>query len=441
MRVLLVSRRYYPDVKGGGQISAHHIAQSLVEAGHAVRVCTFVTEGHRRDEVLDGVHVTSLPIRTIPFFPRLSNLEWMYSEMRRTADPVVREFRPDVLHSLNGESAPAVASLSKKYGIPYVITVNGPTLLCFPGEGIDSKGRNCLGCRGWQRFRETMLTWGKGGPLRKTRAFLYWLYSYPHMAVFNRALRSADMLLPGSVDFKRRLRDIGFRDERLRVVYNPISSQQRVRSSVRHDFHIPAGQGILLYAGRIAYNKGIDAVIRALPGLPRAHFIIAGRGVFADACRRLAAEIGVQDRVHFVGYMDNSELSRYYSAADIVLMAGTFYENFSRMLLEASAYGKPIIAPAIGGNLDIIEHGRNGYLLHTREPAEIVGYVKDILDHPAKARAMGEYARRKVRSEFSHERTAEALACVYEEVLARRARRNKRPVRTEGVDNHQAQLH
>ena len=173
MKILIVSRRYFPEVIGGGQISAHHIAQALVKAGHDVRVLTFVTDGKRKDETLDGVRITRLPIRVLKWFPRVSNLEWMYREMKLQTFAFLKEFRPDVIHALNGESVVSIASVSRKTGIPFVATINGPNLFCFVMQGNDSRGQNCFGCHGWQRFRETMLVWGKGSVLNKVKAFVY----------------------------------------------------------------------------------------------------------------------------------------------------------------------------------------------------------------------------------------------------------------------------
>lgn len=417
MKVLLVSRRYYPEFTGGGQISAHHIAQALVKAGHELRVLTFLTEGPRKDEVIDGVPVTRLPIRTLRFFPRISNLEWMYREMELKTLKFLDEFRPDVIHALNGESVPSIAKVSRKTGIPFVATINGPTLFCFTQEGVDSQGKNCIGCKGVQRFRETMLKWGGNSVVSKLKAFAYWLYSYPHMAVFDRALRHADMLLPVSTGFRQRLIEIGYPPNKLTVVHNPINVHTKMKSNLKKKLGIGVKDKTLFFAGRITQNKGIQNMVRVLESLPNAHVVVAGKGDYVEPLLQLAAQLNVKDRVHFVGLIANEKLGEYYSIADVVIMAGTFYEALGRMLLEACSFGVPVIATNSAGNPDIIEHGKNGYLIENPNADELLDRIKNILDNPAKAEKMGTCGKQKISREFSPERIASELTAVYEHTL------------------------
>lgn len=416
MNLLIVSRKYYPEVIGGGQISAHFIAQALVNAGVTVRVLTFTTEGTRKDELLDGVNVTRLPIRTLKLFPRISNVEWMYREMKLQTLHFLKEFRPDVIHALNGESVPSIAAVSRITGIPFVATVNGPTLFCFTQEGTDSKGNHCFGCKGRQRFNETMLKWGQGSLINKAKAFGFWLYSYPHMYLLKKSCLAAKQLLCVSSGVKSTLLSIGYPERLLTVVHNPIETHTKVKSTIKKKLGIPASDKILFFAGRITINKGVQNMVAALPSLPKTHVVIAGKGDYIQEITELAARLDVSERVHFVGFVSNEALGQYYSIADIVIMAGTFFESLGRMLLEACSYGVPVIATNYAGNPDVIEDGKNGFLLQTQNVAELCKKVKRILAAPKLAAQMGKYGKQKMRHEFSPEAVAKELTQVYENV-------------------------
>ncbi len=417
MKLLLVSRRYYPEVIGGGQISAHAIAQALVCAGHDVRVLTFNANNKRIDEKINGVTIVRLPIRELTFFPRLSNLEWMYYEMRRQTQAYLSEFTPDLIHALNGESVPAIAPLSKKVGIPFVATVNGPWFFCFPGEGVDSKGNDCLGCTVKQRFTESILKWGCEGFLSKIKAFFYFMYSYPHMYLIQKSLRQASMLLPVSNGFAHRLIKLGYPKEKIRVTHNPMTSHRKVFTQIKQQLSIPSNNKIILFAGRLTETKGVQNMIKALTNLPTVHAIIVGKGPYEQVLKQLSQDLRVANRVHFTGFINPDNIKFYYSVADIVIMAGTFYEALGRMLLEACSYGVPVIATNKAGNPDIIEHGKNGYLLETQEIAELVECILKILKYPARAKAMGIAGQKKIATEFVPSRIAKDLTLAYQAAL------------------------
>lgn len=415
LKVLLVSRRYYPEVIGGGQISAHHIAVALRGAGVDARVLTFVTGLPRSDEVIDGVPVTRLPIRMLRWFPRLSNLEWMYREMALKTRAFLSEFRPDVLHALNGESVPSIASISKKTSIPFVATINGPWLFCFPGEGTDARGGSCWGCSGLKRLRETIRVRHARGWGARLQAFAFWMYSIPHMALLMWSARKASMLLPISRGVGDELRRLGFSDDRITVLHNPLDELQVGTRNVRRELGIPASAHVIVYAGRVTESKGLREVVRAMKRLPETHFIIVGKGDDELVVRRMAADLGLADRVHGVGYVDNQLLGPYYAAADVVVMAGWFYESLGRMLMEASAAGVPVIGMRRGGIPDVIEHGKTGFLLDS--PAELETRLRYVFANPKRAAAMGQAGRIKMKKDFNAGAIAQSLRRVYERVV------------------------
>ncbi len=421
LKVLFVSRRYYPDIRGGGEISAHYLARAVKDAGHNVRVLTFVTKSSRIDEVIDGVPITRLPIRTLSFFPRISNLEWMYYEMGRQTKNFLKEFTPDILHALNGESVPSVAFLCTKQHIPLVATVNSPYFFCFVGDGVDRFGQDCFGCRGNQRFGEVMHKWSGKGLVSTIVAFAYWLYSYPHMYLLKKSLDQASVLFPISSGLKTELIKQGYFSSEMFVVHNPINIKKKVHSSLKRDLRIPADASIIVYVGRLSENKGLQRIVGILHRLPYTYFVIVGREVpFQKELLEEAKRVGVVDRVRFVGFVPHENTNPYYSIANVVAMPGTFYESLGRMLMEACTFGVPVIGTSKGGIPDVIENEKNGFLLYTQSEEELFEKVKSILENPRQARSFGKYGKEKMQCEFSAERTAQILIEGYRKAIEKR---------------------
>jgi phosphatidylinositol alpha-1,6-mannosyltransferase len=152
-------------------------------------------------------------------------------------------------------------------------------------------------------------------------------------------------------------------------------------------------------------------VIRALPSVakkfPDVKYIIAGTGEEYDFLQRLAGEVGVEDKVIFVGQIDNDEQAAYYAACDIFLMPnrqiGADIEGFGMVFLEAGAAGRPVIGGRSGGTGEAIQDGVTGIRVDGENVHAISEAVIDLLSDSQKARTMGERGRQWVQTVFSWE--------------------------------------
>lgn len=443
LRVLLVSPRCYPEASasgpiGGGPISVRHLARALVDDGVDVRLVSFVWDGPQTDELLDGVRLTRLPIRSLWRSGPLAQREWLYREMARGLEAFLQEFQPSLLHAFGGRAVPGVAAVARRADLPFVVTINGPLLFCPTSVGRDRAGRDCLGCHGLQRLRAILEWRGTRGVGAKARACLFWLYSYPHMAHLARNTRRAVALLPISHGLARDLVRLGYSPDRIRVVHNPIRVPPRIPGGARAELGVPDGTRVLLYAGRLVEEKGVQNVLRVMPALPDTMLLVIGGGPHESALRAQAAALGLGARVRFLGTIPNEALGPYYATADIVIMAGVFYEALGRMLMEACAHGVAVIGTTVGGIPDVIEDGRNGVLLQSQDPDELRAAIRRVLDTPGRAREMGAYGRAKIARDFSPERSARALVEAYRFGLAEASDRTagrRGPPSAEGLES------
>ena len=195
----------------------------------------------------------------------------------------------------------------------------------------------------------------------------------------------------------------------------------------------PPGVARIVVACRMVERKGVDDAIRALAAVPGAELHIAGGPDVsqldgdpeAQRLRSVAAETGVGDRVVFRGRVGREEMPALMRSADVVVCA-PWYEPFGIVPLEAMACGAPVVATAVGGQIDSVVHGETGLHVPPRDPAALAAALSDLLGDEARRRRLGEGGVRRVRSRFGWERVAAATLDVYRDLTVRAGGRGGR---------------
>ena len=157
------------------------------------------------------------------------------------------------------------------------------------------------------------------------------------------------------------------------------------------------GRGpLILYAGRIQAHKGIDVAVRALaklpeevaagPGLPRLLVVGGPSGPRGDEelqlLQRLAAEHGIEERVHFIPAQPHTRLADFYRAADVLVMPSRS-ESFGLVAAEAQACGLPVVAANVGGLQYVVHDGVSGIIVRQPGAAEFAEALLTVLDNPS----------------------------------------------------------
>ncbi len=173
----------------------------------------------------------------------------------------------------------------------------------------------------------------------------------------------------------------------------------------------------LLTVSRLDTHKGIDTVIRALPAVraafPAVRYAVAGVGSRGPEFARLAAELGLEDAVTFLGFVADAELPAVYNAADLYVGASRRYdllaEGFGIALVEASACGLAVVAGDSGGVADAVRDGETGILVDPDDPAAVAAGITRLLADDAARRRMGAAGRRAVETRYNWDRVAADL--------------------------------
>jgi glycosyltransferase involved in cell wall biosynthesis len=223
------------------------------------------------------------------------------------------------------------------------------------------------------------------------------------------------------------------------VVPNPVDPARfdpsaNGRAPARAALGLGEEDEVLVIVAQLTPWKGQDDAIRMLAALaeerPRARLLVAGSAKFsaastrfdnagyADGLRSLAAELGVADRVSFLG--ERPDVPEILAAADVALVP-SWREAFGRSALEAMAMAVPVVVTSVGGPAEIVRDGVEGRVLPPREPGLWARAVAGLLADPESRSGLGHAGAKRARQGFSPEAHAARVGEIYDDVLRRHA--------------------
>jgi glycogen synthase len=393
MRVLLVSWEYPPVVVGGLGRHVHALARRLAAAGHEVRVLSRQPAGTdasthpTADELVDGVRVLRTAEDPAHLEFERDLIAWtlgMNHGMLRAAPRWLGDWRPDVVHAHDWLVAHAAIGLADLLEVPLVVTLHAT-----------EAGRHA----GWLTSVVS----------QQVHSVEWWL------------AQRADALITCSEAMRTEAAGLFDREpDSISVLHNGIEPRRwRVRRAevdAERELHAPDGAPLLLYFGRLEYEKGVHDLIAALPRIRRAHpgtrLVIAGHGTHADFLLEQARSHRVRRAVKLVGHLSDRELAALVAAVDAVVLPSR-YEPFGMVALETAAAGAPLVASTAGGLGEVVRNGVTGLSFEPGDVAGIATAVRAVLDDPEAAATRARAARARLRTEFDWDQITAATARVY----------------------------
>ena len=175
---------------------------------------------------------------------------------------------------------------------------------------------------------------------------------------------------------------------------------------------------LLLFVGRLRYYKGLHVLLDALPRV-RAELLIGGSGPERARLAAQASQLGIAQRVHFLGDIPDEDLPALFHAADIfVLPAHLRAEALGLAQIEALASGLPCVSTELGTGTSYANlHGTTGLVVPPGDPAALAEALNTLLADPAMCRRFGAAGQRRVAELFSHTHMLDAIESVYHSVL------------------------
>ncbi|HJQ32246.1 MAG TPA: glycosyltransferase family 4 protein [Pyrinomonadaceae bacterium] len=218
---------------------------------------------------------------------------------------------------------------------------------------------------------------------------------------------------------------------RIDLIYNPIDTdalsesarEGRWREELLNELGLEPDSRVLLNVGRVSPAKGILYAVRALPLIlgehPTTHLVLVGETTDARWVEHLKAEArarGVAERVHFIG--QRRDVVRYLRGCDLFVFP-SLYEGLGIALVEAMAAGRPCVATRTGPIPEVVTDGVDGWLVPPADAEALAAAVCELLADPARREALGRAAEASSLARFRPQAAADALARVYESVVAR----------------------
>ncbi len=187
------------------------------------------------------------------------------------------------------------------------------------------------------------------------------------------------------------------------------AKQKRVESGVTGETFI------ILYAGRLVKEKGADILLQAasLLEINNWRLFIAGDGSEMKALTVQCERLGLNEKVQFLG--SRADIPELMAASDLVVLPSR-WEGLPLTLLEAMAAGKPVVACRVGGTPEVIEDGREGYLVPPENPGAMKAAIEKILHDPNQAKSFGQAGKRRA-GHYSAVNVSNQLYSVYKQLL------------------------
>ena len=391
MKIAMIALHADPlDTDGSGQsVHVAELARELGREGHHVTVYVRRTDEGARNKVrfAPGVtveHVTAGPARPIPATDIPAHVAEFGAELaRRWADT-----RPDIVHAFFWTSGLAALAGARDLDIPVVQTYHGLGL-------AQPRSRNASDTAHVQRIR-----------LEKAIG------------------RTVDAVLATCADEAGDLLRMSVPRKRIDVVPTGVDIEKFTPQGPA----FPRGDTRrLLILSRLAESEGLRTAIEALARVPGTELVIAGgpdkeeleTDEKVHRLNVIAKEVGVADRITFLGQVPHKNIPRLIRSADLVLALPS-HKPFGMVPLEAMACGVPVVATDVGGNADSVIDNVTGLHVPAKRPVEVAKRIRTLLSDETQLHALGIAAADRARSRYAWPRVAGETAKVYDKVIQRR---------------------
>ena len=238
--------------------------------------------------------------------------------------------------------------------------------------------------------------------------------------LLNAALKRAAAVIATSPNYVASSAVLTAHQSRCRVIPYGISLERFTRcdegtvTKIRQQY----GPKILISVGRLIYYKGFEYLIRAMAHTD-ARLLIVGDGPLRESLEKLAADIGITERVVFLGEVPNDDITPYYHAADVFVLASVARsEAFGIVQLEAMACGKPVVNTRLDSGVPFVSlDGVTGITVPPADPEALAVAINRLLDNAELRQQYGEAGTRRVEAEFTVDRMVARTLELYDQIM------------------------
>ena len=408
MRVLVLSWEYPPRVVGGLGRHVAALTRTLAGQGHEVHVVSRDHPDAPAEETVEGVHVVRVG-EAPPVIDFEDLVPWVLAfnnRVQAAAARIVSEHAAegsgfDVVHAHDWLVAYAAAGVKDAFGLPLVATVHATEYGRHQGHLPGPMNKLIHQIEWWLTYEAR-------------RVITCSAYMHDQVStIFALPVEKVDVIPNGVA-----VRDFALPDDEIRAFRRELT---------------PGGEALVLFAGRLEYEKGVQTVLHALVAVEDAigpvRFLIAGVGTYSDELRATVDRLGLGDRVRFTGFLEDHDLRLHYAAADVAV-APSIYEPFGLVAVEAMACGTPVVVGDTGGLREIVAGG-HGLSFPPQDAEQLAARLVEVLSDRELATELVERGRRRILSRYDWgavgERTVDVYARAIEQESALAGRADPRP--------------
>jgi glycosyltransferase involved in cell wall biosynthesis len=306
------------------------------------------------------------------------------------------------LHNFHHQLTPSILVELKRRGLKIVHTVHDFKLVC-PNYRMLTHDGVCERCKG-HRYYQCVLHRCNRNSLSASAVCALEMYVQRLMG----CLDFIDIFLAPANFTAAKIIEFGIPRSKVRVVPNMIDVKT-------YEPQYEPGK-YLLYLGRLSPEKGVATLIRAMKRLPETPLVITGRGSYADEMQKMVRDASLRN-IEFAGHLGGSTLTNMIRNCMAVVIPSEWYENCPFSVIEAFAYGKPVIGARIGGVGEMVADGETGYQFDAGDADGLADVLAKAVADPANLRAMGCRAREVAETVYDAEPHYDLIMRSYNELI------------------------
>lgn len=387
MKILMLTWEYPPRVVGGIARVVHDLSHRLIKDGHEVTVVTY-KEGNVEDfEDDNGVkvyRVNNYMINPNNFIDWIMQLNF---NLTSKATEIINKEGPfDVIHAHDWLVAYAAKTLKDSFKTPIIATIHATE--AGRNSGIHDEVQRYINDTEWMLTYESTEVIVNSNYMKSE---LQRLFGLPYEKI---------NVVPNGVNLN---------------LYNGVEKDYNFRRQYAAD-----NEKIILYVGRLVYEKGIQNLIAAMPkvlnGYHDSKLIIAGKGGMIDELRDEVRRLNIENKVYFTGYLNLNQVTKMYKCADVAVFPST-YEPFGVVALEGMLSGTPIVVSDVGGLNEIVQHRENGMKSYAGNPNSIADSILELLYNPGLGAEVSRAAKAKVKAQYNWNKIAQDTHFIYQKAI------------------------
>jgi glycogen(starch) synthase len=389
LSVMMFTWEFPPRVIGGISPHVYFLSRSLVKEGVNVYVVTCDFPGAPAHEIIDGVEVYRIDSYKNPAPDFATWVYLMNLNMQKEAAAIVNriENKIDVFHAHDWLVATAGIGLKHVFRKPLLVTMHSTEMGRRDGLHTDTE-KMIHETEAWLTYEAWKVICCSNYMVSHVR----WAFGLPEDKL---------VMIPNGVNTN---------------VYESLDKEDCGSSRAR--FALPE-EKIVLYVGRLVYEKGIHVLINAVPKVlekVNAKFIIVGSGYMKEQLLNIVRSMKLEHKVLFLGFVDDETLLRLQKCADVSVVPSLF-EPFGIVALEAMAAKSPLVASDTGGLSEIVDHDLTGFKAYPNNPESLAWGIKKILMDESYRNYIRENAYAKVHEKYDWEKIALQTKEIYKTVL------------------------